>query len=269
MNSIKTFRKFLVELHLKFPEQFPTNKLDETEIDKFHKTFIDHSIEIITRKESIWESPKVVFGYDLSELWKNTDCHDMIWKNLQGCLVASMFHGKLEEKMGENMPTITTILKGLMGENNEIDDILNDDSKQSKLIEFFEFLKETKIASLLLSLFEKIDFSELDVNIGSTVEEMQEKLKNIQNDPAMVKIQNNIKSILEEKSRTGEFSREIILREIEQIKEKIRELFGDVFDDILGTRKADVPSEVITSNTPEARRARMIARMQRKLKERK
>jgi hypothetical protein len=37
----------------------------------------------------------------------------------------------------------------------------------------------------------------------------------------------------------------------------------------LGTRKAEVPSEVITGNTPEARRARMIARMKRKLKDNK
>lgn len=74
---------------------------------------------------------------------------------------------------------------------------------------------------------------------------------------------------MEEKSRTGEFTKEIIMRDLESIKLKVQELFGNAFNDILGTRKADVPSEMITGNTPEARRARMIARMKRKLKEKK
>jgi hypothetical protein len=268
MNSTKSFRKFLVELHLKFPEQFPTNKLDESEINKFHETFIEKSMEILKKDENLWNSPKVVFGYDLSELWKNPESHDIIWKNLQGCLMSSMFHGKLDEKIEKNIPMFSNLFKSFMGENSELDDILKDESKHSKIGEFFEFFKETKIATLILSLFERIDLSKLDINVSS-YEDIPEKMQDLQNDPAVLKIQAEIKAIMEEKSRTGEFSREIILRDIEKIKAKVQELFGDAFNDILGTRKAEVPSEVITSNTPEARRARMIARMQRKLKERK
>jgi len=59
------------------------------------------------------------------------------------------------------------------------------------------------------------------------------------------------------------------MRDFENIKVKIQEAFGDMFNDMLGGRKADVPSNVIISNTPEARRARMLARLRRKLNENK
>jgi hypothetical protein len=42
---------------------------------------------------------------------------------------------------------------------------------------------------------------------------------------------------------------------------------GDMFNDMIGGRKADVPASVIMGNTPEARRARMMARLRRKVAE--
>jgi hypothetical protein len=59
----------------------------------------------------------------------------------------------------------------------------------------------------------------------------------------------------------------VIIREIETIKAKVIDLFGNVFKDALGGRRAEVPSAVMVGNSPEARRARMIARLQRKLRD--
>ena len=268
MNSNKMFKKFLMDLHSKFPEHFPQTKISETEIEDFHRIFIQQSLEIFKRDPVLWETPKLLFGYDLSELWKNSDSHSIIWDNLQACLLSSMFHGKFEAKLEGNMPLISTLLKSFIGENSEIDSILNDDSKKSAISDFFEFLKETKLAALILSVFGKIDVSKLDVNVTS-FEEIQGKLETMQTDPAMLKIQSELKGILEDKAKSGEFSKEIVTQEIQKIKLKVQELFGDAFNDILGTRKAEVPAELITSNTPEARRARMLARLQRKLKAKK
>jgi soluble P-type ATPase len=92
-------------------------------------------------------------------------------------------------------------------------------------------------------------------------------MNELQNNPSIQKIQADLKSFIEEKSRSGEFTKEIVMRDVESIKVKVQELFGNAFNDILGTRKAEVAPEVVTANTPEARRARMIARMKRKLKE--
>jgi hypothetical protein len=42
-------------------------------------------------------------------------------------------------------------------------------------------------------------------------------------------------------------------------------LFGNIFNDALGGRKGDTAA--LMNNTPEGRRQRMIARMQRKVRE--
>jgi hypothetical protein len=268
MNFIKPFKKFIKELNLKFPDQFPSTRVDTDEIDTFHAVFVEHSLEIMKKDPGLWNVPRVVFGYDLSELWKNEASHPVIWGNMQGCLIASMFHGKIDSKLKENLPLLSTMLKSVIGQRSELDDILNDDTKQSSITEFLEFLKETKMAALVLSIFERLDFSHLDIDVSS-FDDIQGKIGELQNHPGIQKIQSDLKALMEEKSRTGEFTKEIIMRDLESIKLKVQELFGNAFNDILGTRKADVPSEMITGNTPEARRARMIARMKRKLKEKK
>ena len=266
MNFMRPFKKFIKELNAKFPDQFPNTKIDTEDIDMFHAVFVDHSLEILKKDASLWLVPRVVFGYDLSELWKNEASHPVIWGNMQGCLISSMFHGKIDDKLKGNIPLLSTMLKSVIGERSELDDILNDETKQSSITEFLDFLKETKMAGLIMSIFERLDFSQLDVDITS-FDNIQGKLQELQNNPAMQKIQSDLKSIMEEKGRTGEFTKEIVMQELETIKAKVQELFGSAFNDILGTRKADVSAEVITANTPEARRARMIARMKRKLKE--
>jgi soluble P-type ATPase len=266
MNFTRPFKKFLKELNSKFPT-YPS-KLQDGDIDTFHAVFVDHSLEILKKDPVLWQVPRVVFGHDLSELWKDESSHSIIWGNMQGCLISSMFHGKLEDKLKGNIPLLSTMLKSVIGERSELDDILSDESKQSSITDFLEFLKETKMAGLALSIFERLDFSQLDVDISS-FDDIPGKMAELQNNPAMQKIQSDLKALMEEKSRTGEFTKEIVMRDLESIKVKVQELFGNAFNDILGTRKAEVSSEVITGNTPEARRARMIARMKRKLKENK
>lgn len=266
MNFVRPFKKFIKELNSRFPEKFPQSKIEKEDIDNFHAVFVDHSLEILKKDAGLWLVPRVVFGQDLSELWKDETSHSIIWGNMQGCLISSMFHGKMDDKLKGNIPLLSTMLKSVIGERSELDDILNDEEKQSNISEFLEFLKDTKMAGLALSIFERLDFSQLDMDI-SNFDDIQGKMAEIQSNPAMQKIQADLKSLMEEKSRTGEFTKEIVMRDLESIKVKVQELFGNAFNDILGTRKAEVASEVITANTPEARRARMIARMKRKLKE--
>ena len=59
------------------------------------------------------------------------------------------------------------------------------------------------------------------------------------------------------------------MQEFEILNSKIQEFFGESLNEALGTQKADVASDILLSNSPEARRARMLARLQRKLKDRK
>jgi hypothetical protein len=125
----------------------------------------------------------------------------------------------------------------------------------------------TRLARVVTSIAETIDISDLGINF----EDPEELMKSFQqeNSPIVEKIGRKIKATLEDKVRKGEFTKEMLSADIEAIKLRVQRAFGDMFNDMLGGRKADVPSRVILGNTPEARRARMIARMQRKLEERK
>jgi hypothetical protein len=57
---------------------------------------------------------------------------------------------------------------------------------------------------------------------------------------------------------------------IEMIKLKLTSVFGDMFKDAMGLGGgggAEVPPTVLMGNSPEARRQRMIARLQKKQRE--
>jgi hypothetical protein len=82
--------------------------------------------------------------------------------------------------------------------------------------------------------------------------------------PVMKKVITKIKNVIQQKMQRGEISQQMITSEVEGIKAKLQSLFGNVFNDMLGGRRADVPSTVLMSNSPEARRQRMLARLQKK-----
>jgi hypothetical protein len=54
---------------------------------------------------------------------------------------------------------------------------------------------------------------------------------------------------------------------MEAVKAKITSIFGNIFNDALGGRQTDIPSAALLGNSPEARRQRMLARLQKKQRE--
>jgi len=264
MNSQKAFKKFLVDLNSKFPEIVKSSKLDENDIDKFQKLFITSITEILKKDSSLFDEPKEVFGGDLSEVFKHNP--DLIWRHMQPCLFSSLFYGDVKTKLKEMLPEILGAFKEQFGDTDEIDKILEDESKTSKISDFFEYLKESMFATLLLGVFESIDLSEIS---SINTQEFINDPSKIQQHPIVAKIQGQIQTIMRVKIEKGEFTKERIMNEFEVFKQKIQELLGDYMNETMGTNKSDLPPEIIMGNSPEARRARMVARLQRKLKERK
>jgi hypothetical protein len=263
MNTSKAFKNFWNDLHSKFPEFF-TRKFEESDIKQFGETFSDFAIQITRKDETMWETPKLLFDVDLSELWKKDESsHSIIWKHLQPCGISYL----LTELKSLDNKVIGDILKNFTNKKDEIDEILNGEN-ESKFTEFLEFLKNLKMISYFVSLIEKIDMTQI-VEDFESMDDIMSNFKNISQTPKFQEIQRDIRTAFENKVKSGEISRQVILTETEQIKQKASELFGDIFNDALGGRKADVEASTILGNTPEARRARMVARLQRKLKERK
>jgi len=57
------------------------------------------------------------------------------------------------------------------------------------------------------------------------------------------------------------------LREVEAIKAKITSVFGNMFLNTLGGGNGGINSADMMGNSPEARRQRMLARLQKKQRE--
>lgn len=263
MNTSKAFKNFWNDLHSKFPEDV-IRKFEDSDIKQFGETFSEVAMDVLKKNESIWENPRLLFDVDLSELWKKDESsHKMFWKHLQPCGIACALH---EIKDVDNK-IIGDLMKQVTGKKDEIDELLNNEDK-TKVNEFLDFLKNLKCVGYLMNILEKFDFTEINTDF-SNIEEALQNFDKFSNTPEFLESQQYMKKVFEEKVRNGEISKEVLMSEIEQVKIKATELFGDMFNDILGGRKAEVKAATILSSTPEARRARMIARLQRKLKERK
>ena len=222
MSSTKAFKNFLVALNSKFPELLPSTKLDENDIILFQKLFIGDVIEILKKDSVLFNEPKVVFGLDLSEVFKTEP--DLIWRHIQPCLFSSFLHGDIKAKISDILPELLNAFKDQLGGQNEIDELLNDESKQSKIGEFVDYLKNSKFASLMIAVFEQADLSDIDT---SNIEEFLHNPTKLQELPIVQRIQGHIQAIMLNKVKNGELSKESIMQEFQTLQTKLQEFFGD------------------------------------------
>ena len=85
----------------------------------------------------------------------------------------------------------------------------------------------------------------------------------------MKKVIGKIQGLIQEKLKRGEFTQQQLQSEIEGIKAKVVSMFGNVFNEALGGTRSELPPAVLLGNSPEARRQRMLARLQKKQRDRK
>jgi hypothetical protein len=262
MNPVSAFKDFHRYLRTSFPEAgIPAHPEWDAEIALYGETYLSEVMNILKKSESFFESERLVFGFDI----RRVEDKDELWKHIQACLIASFLSGDIKEKLG----TLLEKVKSLWGESGHstdgIDQILNDETTKDKLSGLLEFLMSTRIATLVKSVFESFDTSEFSFE---SPEDVTELFRNPEH-PTIQKISTRIKGILEQKLQSGEFSKEVIIHEMELIKNKLRDSFGDMVNGMFGidTREDSTSAEVLLSHHPDARRARMLARLQRKQKD--
>jgi hypothetical protein len=264
MDPKKTFKAFRDELCSAFSgtEFGPYN---ETTPAKFEELITPNVLKILQKDKEIFDSEFVVFDVNLSTLFPSNP--ELFWRHIQKCAIASFLSGDIKDKINK----VAESVKEIWGETrgaDEVERLLGTEESRSKISEILEFVMTTRLARVVMSLAESIDISELGINFEDA-DEVMRTFQKAEGNPIFENIARKVKTTLEDKVRRGEFTKEMLAADIEAIKVKVQVAFGDMFNDMLGGRKADVPARVILGNTPEARRARMIARMQRKLEERK
>ena len=258
MKIQEAFREFLVELKSNNPVSF-NEIIDETTYKAFDETFTTHFLEIIQKDETIFTSSLPIFGIDLSDVWSSR-----YWKYLQKCSILCFLHGDIPEKLKKVMPTLSKTFSEITGKSTDaIDEVLNDDATPTKVTELIEMLKNSTMLNIAIEFIELVDFSE----ITSNVDPDNMTPESIKENPGIQKLQEKFKTFLQNKLRNGEISQQTLADEMNSFALKLQSLVGDMFTG--GGRESNNATEILLGSTPAARRARMLARMRRKLEENK
>ena len=130
---------------------------------------------------------------------------------------------------------------------------------------------ESKIASLITEMIETIRPEQLgldELNI-TDVQQMMDLIKN-PNSPILRRATSVIGEFLERKIQTGAISKQELVQEIENMKARMtNSLRRVVGESLFGDQSAGptTPGRIMTGGSPEARRARMEARLRRRYAE--
>ena len=218
---------------------------------------------IIQKDNSFFNEDRVVFGRNLSTIEESK--REIIWKNLIPCMIGCFFHGDIKKKVGSISEIIKNVWNASGQKNDAVTSVLNDEKSQGHFQEILDFVLNSRLAKIFTNLVETFDISDFDLNIENPME-LIEMLKDPEN-PMVKKITQKIQRTIQQKIQHGEFTQQTIMTEVEAIKAKVVSLFGNIFNDALGGRKCDTPVATLMGSSPEARRQRMLARMQRKVRE--
>lgn len=265
MKIQKAFKEFLSVLHSKFPEQFLDAPITENEYKLFDEVFMEDPAIILQRKDSLFDKERIIFGHDLSSVWPDIDdaFKKTVWKHLQLCTIHSFLHGDVSSKIDNIMQALTPLLKSTGNYSDEIDSILGKEETKSQASEIIEFLKNSKLLNVFLAVCEGVDLSSLNEDAVDV-----NNLDDFRNNETIKNLQADVLKVMQAQFRSGNISQADIAQDIQTLMVKVQSIFGDSMNDMLGTRKGP-EAKVALSNSPEARKARMVARMQRKLNDKK
>ena len=262
MDSSSVFEVFFAGLKTKYPDLSYSYDLDAAVKDT--EAFYPSAIQILQKDKAFFSVERPIFGINLSDL----SVDDELWKHVQFATIASFFHGDIKTKFGNILKTVKSLMSGNGGENEEISKILNDESSEGHLEALYTYIMETRIVKIVMEILEQMDLTQMDVGDIESPEQLLEMIRNPEH-PVLKKFIARVRGLLEDKLKCGSFTQHQMMEEVEGIKAKVQSLFGNALGEALGVggRRADVPASVLTSNSPEARRQRMLARLQRKRNE--
>jgi hypothetical protein len=249
----------LVEL---FKEQHPQLKAREEMFEYLETTFLPHAMRVIQKDNALLSEVELFPG--LKVTWEGTDDQ---WKKLHMAIVYSVLHGNPKEKFGKIMETVKGMVPGGSTQTDDIMKILEDEETQSSMSEMLELIMSTRLVSLVGDVVQSIQFADLDLNLEDPAEIMG-MLQNPQANPALKEVMDRARMILEDKIKSGKINQDELRRDIERIRAKFQSSFGKYLNQaMLGEDAGNTTgntTQQILSNHPEARRARMLARLQKK-----
>jgi len=243
----------------------------KAEVERFKILLQPIFMQVVKKDDKIFEEPRMFLrGIDFSVLMKDASekQKETLWTYIRMFLVCSYLGSDI-------METVKGLWSKMSGQTStdEVDDILKDETTQSGIQDLLETLKDTRIFKLGMEVMENLNVESLglgDIDF-SDIGGLIEMVKNPEH-PVTKRAISAVQKMIEQKMRTGSLKKEDFIREIEMLKEKFKHSLGRLFKKEFfgeaagGAADRPTPSAAeLTSNHPEARRARMLARLQRKV----
>ena len=245
-----------------FQEKHPNLRARDDLFRHIEDTLLPHLLRVIQRDNTLLTEIELFPGLKVE--WEGTDEN---WKRLHMALMYSVLHGNPKEKFGKVMEAVKGMVPGGSAQADDIQKILEDEDTQNSMAEMLELIMNTRLVSLVGDVLQSLQFADLDFDLENP-EQVLQMLQNPQDNPALNEIMDRARMILEEKIKTGKLNQDELRRDIENIRAKMQSSFGKylnqaVLGEDAGNTTGNTP-QVILSNHPDARRARMLARLQKK-----
>ena len=249
----------LVEL---FKEQHPTLKAREELFPHIESALLPHLLRVIQRDDTLFAEIELFPGIKVD--WKGGDEN---WKKVHMAMIYSVLHGDPKEKFGKIMEAMKGMIPGGSSQADEMEKILEDKETQSSMGEMLELIMSTRLVSIVGDVIASIQLADLDINFDDP-EKLMELMRNPQEHPVLKEVMDRARMVLEEKVKSGKINQRELQRDIENIRAKFQSSFGKYLNQaILGEDAGNTTgntAQQILSNHPDARRARMLARLQKK-----
>lgn len=245
-----------------FQEKYPGLRAREELFQHIEDTLLPHLLRVIQRDNTLLSEIELFPGLKVD--WEGTDEN---WKRLHMALIYSVLHGNPKEKFGKVMEAFKGIVPGGGAHSDEIQKILEDEDTQNSMSEMLELIMNTRLVSLIGDIVQSLEFADLNLNLEDP-EQVLHMLQNPQENEALKEIMDRARMILEEKIKSGKIDQDGLRRDIENIRAKFQSSFAKYLNQaVLGEESGNTTgntAQQILSNHPDARRARMLARLQKK-----
>lgn len=245
-----------------FQEKYPSVRAREELFRHLEDTFLPHLLRVVQKDNTLMTEVDLFPGVKVE--WEGTDEQ---WRKFHMALIYSVLHGNPKEKFGKIMEAVKGIIPGGSAQADEVQKLLEDEDTQSSISEMLELIMNTRLVSLVGEVVQSLEFADLNINLEDP-EQVMRMLQNPQENEALKEIMDRARMILEDKIKTGKINQDELRRDIENIRAKFQSSFGKylnqaVLGEDAGNTTGNTP-QVILSNHPDARRARMLARLQKK-----
>jgi hypothetical protein len=250
-----------------FREKHTGLKAREELFEHLEQTFLPHLLRVIQKDNTLLSEVDLFPGIKVE--WEGTDDQ---WKALHMALLHSVLHGDPKEKFGSLIDAVKKAIPGMAGAESssqvdEIQKILEDEDTKGALSEMLELIMSTRLVSLVGDIFQNLKLEDLNINLENP-ESVLEMLRNPQEHEGLKELMDRAKQILEDRVQSGKINPNDLRRDIEMIRAKFQSSFGKYLNEaILGEDSGNTTgntSQQILSNHPDARRARMLARLQKR-----